>query len=220
MSGTAKAHSYGRPGDELLGPSNYSQMNQQHSTAYTEPGRATGLPSNPTSGPLPGQLQAGRPGPVTANSAPSLAPVLPPLSTQSQQYSSPVRGNTTNHTHNYSRSSPAAAFAEDSSKYASPINNKYISGQAPPSATYSPLGLADIRPRADSGDGLPTPHPFQDASSEFSKCHYSAPWAVYAFDWCKWPIQQGDSAGKIAVGSYLEDGHNYVGNSHNIQTID
>jgi WD repeat-containing protein 68 len=36
-----------------------------------------------------------------------------------------------------------------------------------------------------------------------------APWALYAFDWCKW-APQGNSAGKLAIGSYLEDGHNYV----------
>ena len=43
--------------------------------------------------------------------------------------------------------------------------------------------------------------------------NYLAPWPVYAFDWCKWPIQNqqiGDSAGKMALGSYVEDGHNFV----------
>jgi WD repeat-containing protein 68 len=40
--------------------------------------------------------------------------------------------------------------------------------------------------------------------------NYLAPWAVFAFDWCKYPVPHGNSAGKMAVGSYLEDPHNYV----------
>ena len=217
MSSTPRTHSYGRQGDELLNSSNYSPMTQHNPNPYTpahESGRGPGLPSNPASaGSLPGQLQAGRPGPATANTAPSTVPVLPPLSTQNQQYTGPGRASTSNHSHAYSRSSPAAAYPEDSSKYTSPASHKYMPAQTPQNASYSPLGLADIRPQTNSGDGLPTPHPFQDASSEPSSCNYLAPWAVYAFDWCKWPVQQqglGDAAGKIAVGSYLEDGHNYV----------
>jgi WD repeat-containing protein 68 len=40
--------------------------------------------------------------------------------------------------------------------------------------------------------------------------NYLAPWPVFAFDWCKYPVPHGNSAGKIAVGSYLEDPHNFV----------
>lgn len=41
--------------------------------------------------------------------------------------------------------------------------------------------------------------------------NYVAPWPIYAADWCKWPMSSGGSfAGKVAMGSYLEDGHNYV----------
>lgn len=85
----------------------------------------------------------------------------------------------------------------------------------PHGVAYSPLALADIRPRADSGndEGLMTPNTFQNLSSEPTNCNYLAPWAIYAFDWCKWPVHKqglGDSAGKMAIGSYLEDGHNYV----------
>jgi WD repeat-containing protein 68 len=41
--------------------------------------------------------------------------------------------------------------------------------------------------------------------------NYVAPWPIYAVDWCKWPIT-GNSGfgGKLALGSYLEDNHNYV----------
>ena len=40
--------------------------------------------------------------------------------------------------------------------------------------------------------------------------NYLAPWPVFAFDWCKYPVPHGNSAGKMAVGSYLEDPHNFV----------
>ncbi|EPE04812.1 wd domain-containing protein [Ophiostoma piceae UAMH 11346] len=78
----------------------------------------------------------------------------------------------------------------------------------PGGSRNTPLGLADIRPRADSsvsdgfsgGDSLNT----QPGTS-----NYMAPWALYAFDWCKWP-STGSGAGKLAIGSYLEDGHNFI----------
>ncbi|KAF3909200.1 hypothetical protein ABW20_dc0101745 [Dactylellina cionopaga] len=49
--------------------------------------------------------------------------------------------------------------------------------------------------------------------------HYFTQWTPYAIDWCKWPIYGSPSAsgyagqsgvGRLAVGSYSEDGHNYV----------
>ena len=187
--------------------------------------------SQTTLGPaLPGALQAGnagRPGPLSANTAPSTVPTVPHISTQSQQYTTPSRSSTITHSHSYSRSSPTGhdqqkyipfSNTPENSKYASPPNHKYTSSQTPQGLTsYSPLGLSDIRPRADSGlsDG-PTganPYSYDGASPTPTNSNYLAPWAIYAFDWCKWPVQQYhgiNSAGKIAVGSYLEDGHNFV----------
>lgn len=79
----------------------------------------------------------------------------------------------------------------------------------PGGSRNTPLGLADIRPRADSSlsDGLPGS--YELASAQPGTSNYLAPWALYAFDWCKWP-SQGSGAGKMAIGSYLEDGHNFV----------
>jgi hypothetical protein len=116
-------------------------------------------------------------------------------------------------THSYSRSSPAAALIDDPTKYSTPPSHKFAGLQTPQTGAYSPLGLADIRSLPDSGETPASANPFQDYPPEPTPCNYLAPWAVYAFDWCKWPLQQhsiGDSAGKVAVGSYLEDGHNYV----------
>lgn len=106
----------------------------------------------------------------------------------------------------------------ESSKYASPPSHRYTSSQTNQGdAGYSPLGLADIRPLADSiaNDGPQSGNSYSnDGYPAFpTNSNYLAPWAVYAFDWCKWPVQQqvsGDSAGKMAIGSYVEDGHNFV----------
>lgn len=75
----------------------------------------------------------------------------------------------------------------------------------------APLGLADIRPRADSSlsDGIPGSGAYDIANSQPAASNYLAPWALYAFDWCKYP-PQGNGAGKLAIGSYLEDGHNFI----------
>ena len=218
----------GRQSEELHIPQNYAPMGQTSSkdpsgqNAYMsynssqESARGGQLQS------VPGTLQPGnlgRPIPTSINTAPAAVPVLPPISTQTQSYSSPSRASTTSHSHSYSRSSPAAPFVNtpEDSKFANTPGHKYTSSQTPQSASYSPLGLADIRPRADSGlsDGLLSANPYSNEgySSVATNCNYLAPWAVYAFDWCKWPVAQqglGDSAGKMAIGSYLEDGHNFV----------
>ena len=86
--------------------------------------------------------------------------------------------------------------------------------QGPPS--YSPLGLADIRSRSDTLNA--TDIPFSpsimqetEVQSYPDPSNYVAPWPIYAVDWCKWPPRtSGASTGKIAIGSYLEDNHNYV----------
>lgn len=179
---------------------------------------------------LPGALQPGRPGPPSINTAPSTIPTLPQASAQSQQNTPSARPSAGGHAHSYSRSSPAGMDQQkyvpfintpESSKYASTPTHKYTSSQMPPGESpYSPLGLADIRPLADQGmgDGPSSANPYSNDSfpSIPTKSNYLAPWAVYAFDWCKWPVQQqnsNDGGGKMAIGSYVEDGHNFVSQS-------
>jgi WD repeat-containing protein 68 len=92
---------------------------------------------------------------------------------------------------------------------------KYYSSTPSGAASHSPLGLADIRPRANSsmdqeggmghGNAMMTEH-----NKVPSNSNYLAPWSIYAYDWCKWNVPGGNSAGKMAVGSYLEDNHNFV----------
>ncbi|KAL9067398.1 MAG: hypothetical protein Q9161_006907 [Pseudevernia consocians] len=189
--------------------------------------QGTHYANSPGGASLPGSLQSGRPGASASITAPSTVPTLPQLqnSTQKQPHSS--RPSTTSQAHSYSRSSPAgmdqtkyAPFVNtpESSKYATPPSHRYTSSQTGQSdAGYSPLGLADIRPLADSvvNDGPQSGNSYSnDGYPAFpTNSNYLAPWAVYAFDWCKWPVQQqnsGDSAGKMAIGSYVEDGHNFI----------
>ena len=81
---------------------------------------------------------------------------------------------------------------------------------------YSPLALNDVRSFDETvTTDATSAGPYVDGYSTVpTRSNYLAPWPVYAFDWCKWPIQNqqiGDSAGKMAIGSYVEDGHNFVG---------
>lgn len=149
----------------------------------------------------------------------------------SQDYSnSPsvaATGRPSSMSHSYSRSSPAAGYDGSSSYHAytpttpsgassshlmSPIDSaRYNAPGSQRTISNTPLGLADIRPRADSSmsDGTGAAMGYDANSAQPGTSNYLAPWAIYAFDWCKWPAQ-GNSAGKLAVGSYLEDGHNFV----------
>ncbi|KAL8730870.1 MAG: hypothetical protein Q9166_003797 [cf. Caloplaca sp. 2 TL-2023] len=170
---------------------------------------------------LPGAL---RPGASSANTAPGTVPTLPQISTQHQQYASSSRSSTASHSHSYSRSSPAGFDQQkylpyintpESSKFPATPNNKYSSHTPHGSSAYSPLGLADIRPESGIVDGPMSANPYSSDSNSSvpANSNYIAPWPVYAFDWCKWPVQSpsmGEPAGKMALGSYVEDGHNFI----------
>lgn len=173
---------------------------------------------------LPGALQPGhasRPSVVSTSTAPSILPTLPQLSTQ---FGTQSTGNRpAPNLHGHSKSSPSGPEqpgyrlhgTSEGYKYA-PTSGPGFQPYLPQGPKYSPLGLADIRP---SGDLLPdattrspeTQHSNDDKQTP-TNSNYIAPWPIYAVDWCKWPMHgsTGASAGKIAVGSYLEDSHNYV----------
>jgi DDB1- and CUL4-associated factor 7 len=83
------------------------------------------------------------------------------------------------------------------------------------SSKYSPLGLADIRPSTEALlMGASTQHSSGPTNGDLqipTNSNYVAPWPIYAVDWCKWKMPSaGSFAGKIAIGSHLEDNHNYV----------
>jgi len=101
----------------------------------------------------------------------------------------------------------------DFAKYPSTPNNKYqMSPGAGPS--HSPLALADIRPRSDSNmmDEITSPSMYNSDALNVTQTisSHQAPWPIYAYDWCKWPVSSGTGAGKMAICSYLEDPHNFV----------
>ncbi|KAI0121176.1 WD40-repeat-containing domain protein [Xylariales sp. AK1849] len=176
-----------------------------------------------------GGLGAARPGVMSANTAPALPTMSGAIQQPQNEYSSPSKPPTLSlPTHGYSRSSPAAPYESPSayspytpttpggsaagpSHFMSPQDNKYGAPGSQRNISHTPLGLADIRPRADSSlsDGTPGTLAYELANSQPSTSNYLAPWALYAFDWCKW-APQGKGAGKVAIGSYLEDGHNFI----------
>ncbi|KAL1966431.1 hypothetical protein VTN77DRAFT_4573 [Rasamsonia byssochlamydoides] len=208
VSGTTMASNTSRQLPLHQFPTNSDQQSTPHHTQYSSGNSST----------LPGALQPGnamnRPPPLSANTAPSTVPTLPQISTQSQQSAT----SRSNHSHGHSRSSPAGFDQPKYKQYGNtPENSKYSSppGHTPSGAKYSPLGLADIRPHTESGlidtPIAPGSRPFNGDFQIPTNCNYVAPWPIYAVDWCKWSMPSGDSfAGKVAIGSYLEDSHNYI----------
>ena len=181
-------------------------------------------PSSAASNPVPGQLQPGqtnRPPMISSsNTAPPL-PTLPQITTQMQQPPQSARPMTLNQTHSYSRSSPGLMeqpkykpFSNTPDKYSTPNSYGPQTPQGPPS--YSPLGLADIRDRTGGVFSDPLMSPTQaietnDVMQYPTDSSYVAPWPIYALDWCKWPPRSNTgSAGKVALGSYSEDGPNWL----------
>jgi WD repeat-containing protein 68 len=171
---------------------------------------------------IPGALQSAqsRPPAYQSHTSPTV-PTMQNSGIAGDPFQTPLRSAGPVHSHGYSRSSPAthydgqsyqpytttpggSATTPNSSLKYTPVQQRNVSN--------TPLGLADIRPRADSN--LPdvagaNPYSFDGQNTVPTNSNYLAPWAVYAFDWCKWPAHNSD-AGKIAVGSYLEDGHNFI----------
>jgi WD repeat-containing protein 68 len=220
---------YGRPSDELhLSPPSggISQRGPKSPREFPSgaPPRINLEQGTPEASQYQGQakpafqLGSSRPGPLASNTAPTI-----PTMAQ-DPYTTPGRPATLNH--NYSRSSPSTGFegqtftpfsnaqpAVEPGQYSSPTTQKYTPQNQTRNVSSAPLGLADIRPRADSNlaEALPgaNPYSYDGANAVPTNSNYLAPWAIYAFDWCKWPAQ-GQDAGKVAVGSYLEDGHNFV----------
>ncbi|KAJ6140586.1 hypothetical protein N7470_010382 [Penicillium chermesinum] len=169
---------------------------------------------------LPGALTPGnqqRPPAVSVNTAPSVLPTLPQASSQQSHRSSMINS------HGHSRSSPAGFDQTMYKQHGSAEGSSYPSSpgagyppQTPQGSKYSPLGLADIRPPGNHllGESLMSPSAMQynGDSPVPSNSNYIAPWPIYAVDWCKWPIPGSSSSfgGKLALGSYLEDSHNYI----------
>ena len=193
---------------------------------------------------VPNVLQPGgpttRPPAVSANTAPALPTAQSSLpsthETHQQQLPRDSQASSKpalNMSHTYSRSSPAGAYdapggyhaytpttpggtGSSTSQFMSPTDlPRYNQPGSQRHISNTPLGLADIRPRADSSmsDGGPGTLSYDIAHTQPGTSNYMAPWPIYAFDWCKWR-PQANGAGKLAIGSYLEDGHNFVSPQH------
>ncbi len=220
---------YGRPSDEL-----HLESGQRGQGSPGDYGGGAprikldqGTPEHYQRGHLPSN-STGRPLPSSANTVPAVPTLGGNMS--NDPFATPLRpqAGSLSHNRSYSRSSPATGQhdgpayqaysattpggSEVGNQFSTPSSLKYVPGQQR-NVSNTPLGLADIRPRADSNlaEGLPgaNPYSYDGASAAPTNSNYLAPWAIYAFDWCKWPAHNND-AGKVAVGSYLEDGHNFV----------
>lgn len=221
---------------QQMSPRDYSTTGAPHIKLDQASPNLSQLPSYHGSGSVPSTLQpgglAGRAPTIPSNTAPT----LPSMQHQSEyqphqhqhQHQTQGKPNSLSLSHAYSRSSPSAPYeaggsgyipytpstpggTATSSQFMSPTEPKYPPSSSQRNISNTPLGLADIRPRADSSlsDGLPGTSGYELANTQHRTSNYMAPWALYAFDWCKW-APQGNSAGKLAIGSYLENGHNYV----------
>ncbi|ORY66979.1 WD40-repeat-containing domain protein [Pseudomassariella vexata] len=170
----------------------------------------------------------GRPAAMSANTAPTLPTMSGTMQHSPSEYTSPSsKPPALSLSHSYSRSSPTAPYEQSNTTYSSytpttpgmslagpssqlSSQDKYGAPGSQRNVSNTPLGLADIRPRADSSLSEGNAAGFgSDAHPSPMPSSYIAPWAMYSFDWCKWP-SQGNGAGKIAIGSYLEDGHNFI----------
>ncbi|PNS14267.1 DDB1 and CUL4-associated factor 7 [Sphaceloma murrayae] len=177
--------------------------------------------STPTSNNVPDALQPGgsaRPSGASTYPAPSTVPSMPSSGAQ-QHYVPPPRAGILGSSHSHSKSSPVGMdqkyipFSSSTPTASSGSLSKMYAPQTPTGpVSYSPLGLSDIRPSmgSDHGVELTGPNAVYDASPVQSNSNYLAPWATYAYDWCKWPVSSGGSCGKMALGSYLEDPHNFI----------
>ena len=191
-------------------------------SARPQPSSANTAPSLPTiPGSLPHQALHHQQSPQQQSPSSELH-----LSHPSEEFQTPSKPPSLNMAHTYSRSSPTAGYdgsagyhaytpttpSGASPQYMSPSDPaKYNAPGSQRNISNTPLGLADIRPRADSSmsDGPPGTLGYDLANVQPGPSNYLAPWPLYAFDWCKW-APQGNGAGKLAIGSYLEDGHNFV----------
>ncbi|KAK4241172.1 WD40-repeat-containing domain protein [Achaetomium macrosporum] len=218
---------------QQMSPRDYSTVGAPHIKLEQVSPNVPSLPSYQSGGNVPNVLQPGgmsaRPPAVSSHTTPT----VPGMQQQQPEYHSHQhqgsgKPNSLSISHSYSRSSPSTPYegggssyvpytattpggTGNSSPFMSPTDTKYNPSNTQRNVSNTPLGLADIRPRADSSlsDGLPGTPGYEVADIRSRTSNYMAPWALYAFDWCKW-APQGNSAGKLAIGSYLEDGHNYI----------
>ncbi|OJJ44573.1 hypothetical protein ASPZODRAFT_168291 [Penicilliopsis zonata CBS 506.65] len=226
MTRQLSSHDYSAAAETVTG--GVPSINVQSSSS--QPGLYSGGSggSNSNQAALPGALQPGntnRPPPMAVNTAPSAVPTLPQLTTQlqpqQQQPTTPRSGAVNSHSH--SRSSPAGFEQPKYKPQGVGESSKYNSSPSvgfpphtPQGSKYSPLGLADIRPSGElllpDMNSSPNLAQLNREPQVPTNSNYLAPWPIYAVDWCKWPTSGsgGSFGGKIAIGSYLEDNHNYI----------
>lgn len=168
-----------------------------------------------------------RPQPQPSHTAPGSIPQI--INPSQQQQSSMHRTNTTSSSYSHSSKyspqlnpsasvshrDPAGSAGGDSGrKYTHPgaltptypQSAQHSSSHSHSGAAHLGMGLAglsspgaSVREREDVIGGI----------GAVGNGKWMSPWSLFALDWCKWQPTSG-GYGRIAVGSYAEDSHNYV----------
>lgn len=182
-----------------------------------------GFPPTPQSSNTQGLLQPAGYRTDTSSGYSSSASTTPANMQPFSPYDQPGSSRPATHTsaHSYSRSSPSVAADQKYIPFShTPDTPKYpnSSSRYPPQTptggpSHSPLALADIRPRPELHLGeISSPSSNLNLGGDISQTSssYVAPWPIYAYDWCNWPLNGPSGAGKMAICSYLEDPHNFI----------
>ncbi|KAB8337067.1 hypothetical protein FH972_021371 [Carpinus fangiana] len=185
------------------------------------PQQGQSFPQAPQAGGLPGLLQPGGQHRLDTSSGYSSSSSTTPANMQPYSpYDQSASSRPT--THSYSRSSPSVAADQkyipfshtpDTPKYPTSGSSRYPPQTPTGAPSHSPLALADIRPRPELHLGeISSPSSNLNLGGDITQTSssYVAPWPIYAYDWCNWPLSGQSGAGKMAICSYLEDPHNFI----------
>lgn len=85
-----------------------------------------------------------------------------------------------------------------------PSSSQHSSSHSHSSAAHLGMGLSGLTSPATS-----TREREETAVGAVGNGKWMSPWSLYALDWCKWQPTNG-GYGRVAIGSYAEDSHNYV----------
>lgn len=84
------------------------------------------------------------------------------------------------------------------------------SSQHTTSHSHSGVGSQGIGLTGSSNSSNSMREP-QESYGAVGPGRWMCPYGLYAIDWCKWNPSASGGYGRVAVGSYTEDSHNYVG---------
>lgn len=162
-------------------------------------------------------LTGSRPGISARNTAPSSVSHSRPQMHRTNTGGAPPLGQ--NYPSNPTTLNTSSAAVDPGRKYTHtgaltptyPNSSQHSSSQSHggnSASSHLGMGLAGLTGSSNSMREREEPQPAVGATGSG---RWMSAYGMYAVDWCKWPVQSGNGYGRIAVGSYSEDSHNYVG---------